>query len=316
MDCRHLINTIDWDKLRAFYYVAQTGSFTRASESLNISQSSLSRAVQVLEERLGVQLFIRASRKLVLTDQGGMLLQTTKQMFSDLEATLPRLQASDRPEGMLRVNTTMGLSSWLIFQYVPEFLAKYPHIQLTFLANNFLPDFDLLEADVALQPFMEERDDLVQRLLFSDTVHLYASRTYLEKYGIPKTTKDLDNHRLVGFGDPAIAQGNQSMNWHLFAGAQEGEIRAPYIQSNVPQGRFLFAKMGLGIAALGGSLPSAEEHDLVEVLPDIEKPHLDVYYIYPVRMAGVKRLQVFGEFLAEKISKDYADRHPRKKRGA
>src|SRR5512147_1411095 len=106
---------MDWDKLRVFHAVAEAGSFTHAGESLNLSQSAVSRQISALEEALAVPLFHRHARGLILTEQGELLYRTAHEVFGKLEAVRTKLTDSrERPNGELKVSTTPRIGvHWL-----------------------------------------------------------------------------------------------------------------------------------------------------------------------------------------------------------
>ena len=106
---------MDWDKLRVFHAVGEAGSFTPAGEALNLSQSAVSRQIGALEESLGVPLFHRHARGLILTEQGELLYQTTRDVFSKLTSVQSMLsESTEKPTGPLRITTTMAFGSiWL-----------------------------------------------------------------------------------------------------------------------------------------------------------------------------------------------------------
>ena len=107
--------TMDWDKLKVFHAAAEAGSFTHAGEQLGLSQSAVSRQVSALEQELGVSLFHRHARGLILTEQGELLHHTAHVVFMKLEAARAKLTDSrERPNGELRVTTTPGIGvHWL-----------------------------------------------------------------------------------------------------------------------------------------------------------------------------------------------------------
>ena len=107
---------MDWDKLRIFHAVAEAGSFTHAGESLNLSQSAVSRQVSSLEQSLNLTLFHRHARGLILTEQGEELYKTAHEIYHQVIMTEAKLSDSkDRPQGPLTVTTTIGFGSvWLL----------------------------------------------------------------------------------------------------------------------------------------------------------------------------------------------------------
>ena len=106
---------MDWDKLRVFHAVAEAGSFTHAGDTLNLSQSAVSRQISALEEALQVPLFHRHARGLILTEQGEALNRTVREVFAKLAMTEALLtESKEKPAGRLKVTTTVAFGSiWL-----------------------------------------------------------------------------------------------------------------------------------------------------------------------------------------------------------
>ncbi len=128
---------MDWDKLRIFHVVAGAGSFTHAGDSLDLSQSAVSRQIRSLEETLKVPLFHRHARGLILTEQGELLHQTTSEVFAKLTAAEMLLSESkERPQGLLRINTTVGFGSMWLTGVISEFLDNYPDIAVALLVGE------------------------------------------------------------------------------------------------------------------------------------------------------------------------------------
>ena len=121
---------MDWDKLRVFHAVAEAGSFTHAGDTLNLSQSAVSRQISALEETLAVPLFHRHARGLILTEQGEQLNRTVREVFAKLAMTEALLAESrDKAAGRLKVTTTVGFgSNWLAPRIMP-FLEAHPEVR-------------------------------------------------------------------------------------------------------------------------------------------------------------------------------------------
>ena len=189
---------MDWDKLRIFQAVADAGSFTHAGESLKLSQSAISRQIGALEEQLGVMLFHRHARGLILTEQGELLYRTARDMAARVNTAEALLRANqDKPAGRLKVTTTIGFgSTWLTAQ-MHEFITTYPDIDVSLVLSDNELDLGMREADVAIRMVMPRQPGLVQRHLLTVRSHVYASHGYIQKYGKPKTVEELDQHRLV-----------------------------------------------------------------------------------------------------------------------
>ena len=197
---------LDWDKLRVFHAAAEAGSFTHAAEKLRLSQSAISRQVSALEQDVGVPLFNRHARGLVLTEQGEMLFRTAHDVLVKLETIKTKLtENKDKPSGVLRVSTTVGLGAGWLTERIQEFLDLYPDIQLQLILANEELDLTMRKADCAIRLRQPQQPDLIQRRLFTVHFHLYASPTYIGKYGKPASMDELRNHRIVTFGEPVPA---------------------------------------------------------------------------------------------------------------
>ena len=142
---------MDWDKLKVFHAAAAAGSFTHAGEQLGLSQSAVSRQVSALEGELGVSLFHRHARGLILTEQGELLHHTAHEVFMKLEAARAKLtDTRERPNGELRVTTTPGIGVHWLTPRLAEFLDLYPDIRVTLITTEEELDLAMREADVAI----------------------------------------------------------------------------------------------------------------------------------------------------------------------
>ncbi|MEO5338318.1 MAG: LysR family transcriptional regulator [Magnetospirillum sp. WYHS-4] len=294
---------MDWDKLRIFHAVAQAGSFTHAGEVLNLSQSAVSRQVGALEDSLGVPLFHRHARGLLLTEQGEMLHRTAREMVSKLGMAEARIKESkDRPQGRLRVTTTVAFGSVWLTSRVRQFLERYPDIELSVMLADTELDLAMRQAEVAIRMTPATQPDLVQRRLMTMTYHVFAAPDYLKRYGMPRCVADLDKHRIVVYGDdtkPPV----EGLNWLLEAGMKDGERRRPALKVNSSYGIFRAVQSGIGIGGLPDYM-SREAGNLVEILPELSGPTFDAYFVYPEELRNSKRIAVFRDFLIEQIEKD------------
>jgi DNA-binding transcriptional LysR family regulator len=292
---------MDWDKLRVFHAVAEAGSFTHAGEALNLSQSAVSRQISALEESLNVPLFHRHARGLILTEQGELLYSTAREVFAKLAMTEGLLtESKDRPKGPLKVTTSVGFGSIWLTPRIREFLELYPDIQVAMVVDDSELDLSMREADVAIRMSPPRQPDLVQRHLMTVRVHLYAAPEYLKKHGTPRRAEELDQHRLVIYGDESRAP-ISNINWALEAGVKPGHERRPILQVNNTYGLLRAVSSGLGIAALADYV-AAEAPDLVRVLPELTGPPVEAYFVYPEELRSSKRISVFRDFLIRKVT--------------
>src|SRR6478736_769240 len=242
---------MDWDKLKVFHAAAEAGSFTHAGEHLGLSQSAVSRQVSALEQELGVSLFHRHARGLILTEQGELLHHTTHDAFMKLEAVRAKLTDSrERPNGDLRVTTTPGIGVHWLTPRLGEFIDLYPDIHITLITTDEELDLAMREADVAIRLRQPTQPDLIQRKLFSVRFHAYASPEYLKRYGTPRSTEELDKHRIIQLGGTTVPAYLQNRNW-LTEVARNGKgARQPKLIINNIMGVLRACQRSLGIALL------------------------------------------------------------------
>jgi DNA-binding transcriptional LysR family regulator len=292
---------MDWDKLRIFHAVAEAGSFTHAGETLNLSQSAVSRQISALEDSLSVPLFHRHARGLILTEQGEMLYRTVRDVFAKLAMAETQLSESkDRPSGLLRVQTTVAFGSIWLTPRIREFLDVYNDIRVNLLVEDTELDLGMREADCAIRMQPPRQADLIQRHLLTIHVHCFASPAYLKKFGVPKSAADLDNHRLVVYGeDPRPPF--PGVNWLLEAGVRPGTRRTPALMVNNIYAILRAVENGVGIAAFPDYM-AQESTKIVQVLPELEGPTYEAYFVYPEEMRNSKRIAVFRDFLIRKVS--------------
>jgi len=292
---------MDWDKLRVFHAVAEAGSFTHAGDALNLSQSAVSRQISGLEESLQVPLFHRHARGLILTEQGELLYRTARDVFAKLSMTEAMLSESkDRPKGPLKVTTTVAFGSAWLTPRIKEFLELYPEITLSLLVDDGELDLSMREADVAIRMTPPRQPDLVQRHLLTVRSYAFASPEYLKKHGVPTRAEDLDEHRLIVYGDDARPPA-ATINWLLEAGSKPGAERRPILKVNNVNGIYRAVQSGLGI----GSIPNymlQETSELVRVLPELSGPTVEAYFVYPEELRPSKRIAVFRDLLIRKVA--------------
>jgi DNA-binding transcriptional LysR family regulator len=289
---------MDWDKLRIFHAAAQAGSFTHAGDVLNLSQSAVSRQVSSLEQDLGVPLFHRHARGLLLTEQGELLYRTAADVLMKLESVQSRLSDSkDKPSGVLKVTTTVGLGSTWLTSRINDFINLYPDVELQLIFDDDELDLGMREADVAIRLRLPTQPDLIQRKLFTVHFHVYAAPGYLKRFGTPRSIEELEKHRLVTFGEQAPAY-LRDMNWLDTAGRPAAEPRRSVLKVNNLVAIKRAVQTGVGIAILPDYIIE-KDSGLVQVLTELEDkvPSFDTYFVYPSELKNTARVKVFRDFL-------------------
>lgn len=194
---------MNWEKLKGFYYVTKYGSFTTASKAINLNQSALSRQIQSLERDLGVKLFFRNKGKegLLLTQHGESLLKITEDIVDGLKNFQSEVSVNEKnPEGTLTVATTHSYAQHIIVPHLKEFLEKYPKLKVQIICDDEELGFEFKKADVVLKPITaEDKKNFKCYKLKTFKTKVFASPTYIEKFGTPDTFEDLKNHKIISY---------------------------------------------------------------------------------------------------------------------
>jgi DNA-binding transcriptional LysR family regulator len=288
---------MDWDKLRIFHAVADAGSLTHAGDVLHLSQSAVSRQIRALEESLNTTLFRRHARGLILTEQGELLFEATRTMSKRLDATEARIRDSkDDVVGELRVTTTIGFGTLWLAPRLPRLFDLYPKLKIDLMLEERLLDLAMREADVAIRMKEPSQGDLIRRRLMQTQIRFYATRSYLDKAGMPRSVADLDQHRLVtqSPSSPQVRAGSEFVQ-PLLSGTSS------LLTLNNYFGILQAVIHGVGI----GSLPdyvTADFPDLVNVLPEICSAPIPVYLAFVEELRHSKRVCAFRDFVLEELS--------------
>ena len=213
-------------------------------------------------------------------------------------------ESRERPQGPLKITTTVAFGSLWLTPRIKDFLDLYPDIQVTMVLFDGELDLAMREADVAIRMMPPRQPDLVQRHLLTMSYNVYAAPDYIKRHGMPKTPEDLDNHHIIVYGDdqrvsPPVA----NVNWLLDAGADPARPRRPVLEVNNIYGIYRAVRSGLGIAALPDYM-SDEAGNLVHILPELKGPKLDTFFVYPEELRHSKRITVFRDFLLHKIQEN------------
>ncbi len=288
---------MDWNKLRIFHAVAEAGSFTRATEVLNMSQPAISRQISNLELDLEVTLFRRHARGLILTEQGELLFKIADDIAHQLRDVKNILSdSSDEPLGDLCVTTTVGLGSTWLTPRLSEFSANYPGIKLRLILEDNEMDIIKGQADVAIRLHEPTQNGLVRLKLFTVHLHAYASQDYVNKRGMIHTTDELEQHDILSF------EGNihpfQELNW-LEHTNMRGKKRDTILTVNNLFALTQAVSTGMGVAILPDYMVR-QDKNIVRVLKDADVPELSTYFVYPEELRNSRRLKVFKEFVVAK----------------
>ena len=292
---------MDWDKLRIFYTVALSKSFTKAGEALALSQSAVSRQISALEEKMKITLFHRHARGLVLTEQGEILYKTVADVVAKLHATETILaESSTKPKGSFRITAPVAFGSIWLSPILKEFHELFPDIDITLMVDDRELDLAMREADVAIRMYPSKHPDLIQFPLAQLKNSIFASNDYLRDHGIPETIADLQHHRLIGY-PKNMAPPSPHINWLFDLPEAKKAKLSPMMHINSLNAIRRTVKVGLGIAPLPDYIMYRARH-ISRVLTDIESPTTEMFYVYPLELKNSRRVAVFRNFIERKIA--------------
>jgi DNA-binding transcriptional LysR family regulator len=292
---------MDWDKLKIFHAVAEAGSFTSATVTLNLSQSAISRQIQSLEDDLKVKLFERHARGLTLTENGEYVYKTAHEVISKLKEVETSLgDQKNKPSGKITITTVRSFGTHWLTPRIQEFLQLYPEIEVELIFDDKELDLSTRQADIGIFMRRPKKLNYIQRKLIDINYHIYGSNKYLEKYGIPKSLNDLSKHKFISFGKGAPSP-VYNPDWALKIGMKDNNKKRSIMKVNSVMGLLLAVESGVGLAALPDYLVF-QSTNLIKVLPKIEGPITEAHFVYPESLKNVARVQAFRNFLFSKIS--------------
>lgn len=293
---------MDWDKLRIFHMVAKAGSFTHAGETLNLSQSAVSRHISSFEEDLGITLFHRHARGLILTEQGELLFKTTSEIFAKMVMIEGKLSdARDNSEGPLSLTMAEFMATSWLTPHLNSFHQAHPEISISLLLDDRIFNLNMREADAAIRLHKPEHSDLIQRSLGFMNFSICASKSYLKAFGTPKSIKELKNHTLIAYPDQALVP-YKNPNWLIEKAGITLANNPNMILINSVSTIFGAIKNGAGIGVIP-TFMARSTPEIEEILPDIARDPVEIFFVYSEERRHSKRIGIFRDFLVDRIEK-------------
>jgi DNA-binding transcriptional LysR family regulator len=290
------------DGVAAFTRVVEAGSFSAAARRLRISKSATSAHVQRLEERLGVRLLHRTTRRISLTEAGAAYYRHCARIVAEAESAEQAARALQRePRGMLSISVPDTFGPMHVAPAIAEFLARFPGLTIDISLSPTHVDLVQEGLDLAIRIGTLKDSPLVVRRLAPSRFVLCAAPAYLEIRGVPRVPDDLLRHACLGVS--VMPWGDE---WHLVSAKGEHRIAAGgVLRSNSAEILRGAALSGLGIAllpswAVGDDLRSGA---LTRILPGCEPPPSAVYAVYPTNRLMSAKVRAFVDHLARRIGR-------------
>ena len=232
--------------MEVFVRVVETGGFSAAARTLQLTPSAVSKLVRRLEARLAVRLVNRSTRQVQLTPEGCVFYERSVRVLADLDDAERSAAGGETPRGRLRVNANVPFGEHFLLPLVPEFLARYPEIMLDLVLTDEVVDILDQRTDIALRAGPLKSSALVARKLGETRMVIVGTPDYLATRGTPQTPADLAQHNLLGFNYVRATEG-----WPLIDQGQVSHV-TPVGNVTVGDGGSLFrlTRAGLGLARL------------------------------------------------------------------
>jgi DNA-binding transcriptional LysR family regulator len=296
---------LEWDDFRVFLAIARHGSLTAAARVLRVTQPTMGRRLEIMEERLGARLFERQPTGPVLTDLGAAILDNAEQMERAAFAAERRIAARDSGlQGTVRITSVEWFGSHVLAAIFTQFSDRYPQIAVELITDMRLYNLAKREADIAIRFQRFEQNDLVQRKVADFTYGLYASVSYLDRHGAPEFTRAGKDHSVVTMHE---AFGYiPEVRWLLEDVAPQARI-ALRANSRDVQARAAEAGAGLVILprCIGDAMPL-----LRRLRPPSPVPGREVWLGFHRDMRETPRIRAVVGFIADELKRRASELAP------
>jgi DNA-binding transcriptional LysR family regulator len=288
--------------LRVFVKVADIGTFTGAAENLDLSNAVTTRLVAALEERLGIRLFQRTTRRVSLTETGHIFLDRARQIVEDIDDAENLITAQHQaPAGILRIAVPVAFGLRNMTGLLKEYMERYPEVVPHVMVSDEPVDIVAHRCDVAITPDgMEHGTSLVMRRFTSSALFLVASPEYIARKGMPRSPADFDRHVFLTHASNELNVSRRTIEEMGDTVLREDQC---LVANNVEMLR-RFAVGGLGIAVLPCYLVAAEvaAGQLVRLLPDRSLPPIGMNLAFASRRNMAAKVRTFVDFMVEKFA--------------
>ncbi|CAK4075423.1 LysR family transcriptional regulator [Vibrio sp. MarTm2] len=295
---------MDWiQSVHSYIRVVDEGSFNGAARKMNTTSSAISKRVHWLEERIGVQLLKRTTRTVTQTEAGALFYERAKMQLEEWQSIVDETRSvSQSPAGLLKIGATLAVGSKFLVQYLNDFLRMYPDIRIQLITTTpgQLPELSL---DLFISRELEQLNSLSFKAtpLFEHKAGFYASPSYIETHGEPKTIEELTSHNALIWGERpqreiTLTQGKRIMLSGNFA-------------TTNPEAMFYAAKNSMGILVTNDVMIKDDLNNgtLRRILPNITADEATVYAYYPKLDYQHTRTKLFLDYLKERLAKERSD---------
>lgn len=290
---------ISWDLIRTFQSVAQTGSLSGAARALQLTQPTVGRHIDLLEDTLNLSLFVRSREGMMLTQEGADLITEAQEMEIAAKGFERRAAGLDEDvTGVVRISANEIFGVMILPRILPEFMRDNPGIEVELIVSNSAANLLQRDADVAIRMFRPKQNDLVARKITELPLGLYAHQNYLSEKGTPQTLSDMRSHSFIGMDRDTSLIDTAQMLGENFS-INDFAFRSDNILTHVEA---IKSSLGIGVTHQG---LAASWPDIDQVLPDIHLPSLDLWIASHTEVRHNKRIRLVMDFLGEVLKQPY-----------
>ncbi len=287
-------------QMKTFAAVVDCGSFVRAADALDLSKPAVSRHVAELEQRLGVRLLHRTTRKLSLTEEGRLFYGRCKTLLADVEVAEEEITAqSIAVKGLIKLNVPVSFGLLELAPLWPDFMARYPEVELDITLADRMVDLVEEGFDLAVRIARLPNSSLVSRKLASTRLVLCASPGYLKKQGKPRHPSELTQHAVLSYS--LLATGDQ---WS-FEGPDGPVVVTvkPLMRTNSGDTCIAAARQHRGVVLQPSFMVQADLQSgaLVELMPAFRSIEFGIFAVYPTRQYVSPKVRALIDFLARAL---------------
>lgn len=289
------------DAMRLFVRIVERHSFTAAAHDVDVPRSTVTQVIRQMEERLGVRLLQRTTRVVRPTLDGEAYYRRCVAILDDIEDAEGAFGGA-RPKGMLRIEVQGTLARYFLLPGLPQFLARYPEIEMFMSESDRWVDLVHEGVDCVLRWGMLPSSDLIARRLAVMERITCASPDYLARFGHPKTLDELESHRMVGIRLLTTGQ-LTPLDFMIDGEMRSLVLRAP-MSITGPESYIACTRLGFGIAQMPRFHIDEDlrRGSLISILPDFPPPSMPVSVLYPQSRQLSPRVRLFIDWLAGEFS--------------
>jgi DNA-binding transcriptional LysR family regulator len=287
-------------EMKTFAAVVDGGSFVQAADALDMSKPAVSRHVAELEQRLGVRLLQRTTRKLSLTEEGRLFYGRCKTVLADVEVAEEEITAkSVAVKGLIRVNVPVSFGLWELAPLWPDFMSKFPDVALDITFADRMVDLVEEGYDLAIRIARLPNSSMISRKLASTRLVLCASPGYLKKHGKPKHPSELADHAVLSYS--LLSTGDQ-WNFDGPDGAVSVTVK-PIMRTNSGDTCVAAARKHKGVVLQPSFMVNADLQSgaLLELMPTYRSINFGIFAVYPTRQYVSPKVRALIDFLVKAL---------------